>query len=276
MKMIFLVDGDNNIGTGLKGITMLSEQDTVLIFYQKGLALTKIKKICAASRADVQYVESVKGGKNSIDFQIITELGVLVGKREADFAYVISQDKGYAASIEALRLRYADAFQEVALRPSIEECLHLAFVLKAADRRELRDALVGEYGAAQGRLLYNRLLEIFTAPEEAEKPGETAAVVKEKPAAAPEQTKTVTPAEKTAVLAEKTATPAAKAPGRRPLLSRRKAPAKAKAAAAVQGTKPTPATVEKAAQGAATAPATALAQSGKAAQGAVPQGNQPG
>ncbi|MEG1593028.1 MAG: PIN domain-containing protein, partial [Oscillibacter sp.] len=251
MKMIFLVDGDNNIGTGLKGITMLSEQDTVLIFYQKGLALTKIKKICAASRADVQYVESVKGGKNSIDFQIITELGVLVGKREADFAYVISQDKGYAASIEALRLRYADAFQEVALRPSIEECLHLAFVLKAADRRELRDALVGEYGAAQGRLLYNRLLEIFTAPEEAEKPGETAAVVKEKPAAAPEQTKTGTPAEKTAA-------PAAKAPGRRPLLSRRKAPAKAKAAAAVQGTKPTTVTVEK------------------AAQGAAPQGNQPG
>ena len=43
MKMIFLVDGDNNIGTGLKGIEMLSEQDTVLVFYQKeGLALSKI------------------------------------------------------------------------------------------------------------------------------------------------------------------------------------------------------------------------------------------
>lgn len=169
MKMIFLVDGDNNIATGLKGIEMLSEADTVLIFYQKGLALTKIKKLCAASRADVQYVESVKGGKNSIDFQIITELGVLVGKREADYAYVISQDKGYAASIEALRARYADAFQEVALRPSVEECLHLSFLLKANGRQELCSALVREYGSAQGTLLYNHLKRVFQAPEAAEK-----------------------------------------------------------------------------------------------------------
>ena len=80
---------------------MLSDQDTVLIFYQKekGLALSKLQKLCAGTAADVQYIESVRGGKNSIDFQIITELGVLVGRREADYAYVISQDKGYAASI---------------------------------------------------------------------------------------------------------------------------------------------------------------------------------
>ena len=54
MKMIFLVDGDNNIGTGLEGIDMLSEQDTVLIFYQKtGLALSKIQKRCAGTKANV-------------------------------------------------------------------------------------------------------------------------------------------------------------------------------------------------------------------------------
>ena len=168
MKMIFLVDGDNNIGTGLKGIDMLSEQDAVLVFYQKtGLALSKIQKLCAGTRADVQYIESVRGGRNSIDFQIITELGVLVGKREAEYAYVISQDKGYAASIDALRARYADAFQEVALRPSIEDCLNLPFILKAANRNDLCNALVKEYGAAQGGMLYNHLKAIFQAPEEA-------------------------------------------------------------------------------------------------------------
>lgn len=165
MKMIFLVDGDNNIGTGLKGIDMLSDQDTVLIFHQKGLTQAKLQKLCAGTAADVQYIESVRGGKNSIDFQIITELGVLVGKREADYAYVISQDKGYAASIDALRARYADAFQEVALRPSIEACLHLPFVLRAADRQELCNALVREYGPAQGSALYNQLKRLFQAPE---------------------------------------------------------------------------------------------------------------
>ena len=167
MKMIFLVDGDNNIGTGLKGVEMLSEQDAVLVFYQKekGLALPKIQKLCAASKADVQYIESVRGGKNSIDFQIITELGVLVGRREADYAYVISQDKGYAASIDALQARYASAFQEVALRPSIESCLHLPFILQAADRQELANALAKEYGSAPGWALYNHLKRIFQAPE---------------------------------------------------------------------------------------------------------------
>ena len=58
MKMIFLVDGDNNIGTGLKGIDMLSKEDAVLVFYQKsGLALSKIQKLCAGTEADVQYIE---------------------------------------------------------------------------------------------------------------------------------------------------------------------------------------------------------------------------
>lgn len=169
MKMIFLVDGDNNIGTGLKGIDMLCEEDAVLVFYQKsGLALSKLQKLCAGTKADVQYVESVRGGKNSIDFQIITELGVLVGKREADYAYVISQDKGYEASIDALRTRYADAFQEVALRSSIEECLPLPFVLRAESRQELCNALVREYGAAQGGAIYNHLKAVFQSPEPAE------------------------------------------------------------------------------------------------------------
>ena len=55
--MIFLVDGDNNISTGLKGVDMLSQQDTVLVFYQKaGLALSKIQKLCAGTQASVQYI----------------------------------------------------------------------------------------------------------------------------------------------------------------------------------------------------------------------------
>ena len=106
MNMIFLVDGDNNIGTGLKGADQLTPDDSILVFYQKtGLALSKIKELCRGSRAKIQYLESVKGGKNSIDFQIITELGVLVGRGEADCAYVISQDKGYEAAMSALRVR---------------------------------------------------------------------------------------------------------------------------------------------------------------------------
>ena len=162
MNMIFLVDGDNNIGTGLKGADQLTPDDSILVFYQKtGLALSKIKELCRGSRAKIQYLESVKGGKNSIDFQIITELGVLVGRGEADCAYVISQDKGYEAAMSALRVRYSGAFREVALRPSIASCLRASFLLRAATPAELSAALRREFGEAQGAAAYQHLEELF-------------------------------------------------------------------------------------------------------------------
>lgn len=165
MKTYYLVDGDNNIGTGLKGVDLLAPEDTVLIFHQQGLALTKLKKACEGSRADIQYIESARSGRNSIDFQIITELGVLVGRREVDFAYVISQDKGYEASVSALRARFSDSFQEVALRPSIEDCLPLSFLLMAKTPGEVRAALEKECGDSHGTLIYTHLQSLFTAPQ---------------------------------------------------------------------------------------------------------------
>jgi hypothetical protein len=161
MKMIFLIDGDNNINEGLTGIDMLSQEDTVLIFHQKGAALTKSKKEIEKSKANIQFIESAKAGKNSIDFQIIAELGVLIGKNEVEFAYIISHDKGYTAPIAAMKKRYAKEFKDVDVKESIEKCLKLPFVLKAKTRNELNTALVKEYGNAHGGLIYNHLKSIF-------------------------------------------------------------------------------------------------------------------
>lgn len=162
MKMMFLVDGDNNINEGLNGIDMLSQEDEVLIFHQKGAILTNIKKETEKSKANIQFVESAKGGKNSIDFQIIAELGVLIGKNEVEFAYIISHDNGYNSAIAALKKRYSKAFKEVDVKESIEKCLKLPFVLKAETKTELNVALVKEYGNAHGSLIYNHLKSIFT------------------------------------------------------------------------------------------------------------------
>lgn len=194
MKMIFLVDGDNNIGTGLQGADLLTAEDSILVFYQKtGLALSKIKELCKGSPASIQYLESVKGGKNSIDFQIITELGVLVGRGEADCAYVISQDKGYEAAMSALRARYSGTFREVALRPSIAACVKSAFLTRANTLTELKSSLTQEFGAVQGAMAYRHLEELF-------KPAKKAAVQKtaekapKAPAAPKAEVKAETPA----------------------------------------------------------------------------------
>ena len=180
MKMIFLVDGDNNIRTGLQGIDLLTAEDTVLVFFGKGQTLEGVKKLCAGTAAQVQYLESVKGGKNSLDFQIITELGVLVGRGEADFAYVISQDKGYEAAMSALHARYASTFREVALRPSIQDCIQAAFLLRAATKEELSSALSRQYGPIQGQLAYEHLADLFAPPAQ-EPPAEPEKPVAKKP-----------------------------------------------------------------------------------------------
>ena len=172
MKMIFLVDGDNHLAEGLKGLDLLGEDDTVLIFYGKGQTEASVRKLCGETDARVQLLESVRSGKNSIDFQIITELGILIGKGEAEYAYVISQDKGYESAMTALRRRYSDTFQEVALRPSIESCLQAAFLLRPQDKSQLARSLEKTYGSDRGMVIYRHLKAIFTGEdrEEQEEP----------------------------------------------------------------------------------------------------------
>ena len=184
MKMIFLVDGDNNIGTGLQGIDLLTAEDTVLVFFGKGQTLANVKKLCAGTKAQVQYLESVKGGKNSLDFQIITELGVLIGRGEADFAYVISQDKGYEAAMSALHARYASTFHEVALRPSIQDCLQAAFLLRANTQEDLSAALERQFGPVQGKLAFAHLEALFAPPPAPEPQPPEPAPAEKKPAKA--------------------------------------------------------------------------------------------
>ncbi len=161
MHMIFLVDGDNHLSEGLQGIDLLTEEDSVFIFYGKGQSLAPIQRQCEHTRAQVQYLESVRSGKNSIDFQIITELGVLVGRGEAEFAYVISHDKGYESAIGALRQRYANTFREVGRRPSIESCLQGAFLLRPDSKAQLAQSLEKTYGQVWGRLIYQHLKAVF-------------------------------------------------------------------------------------------------------------------
>ena len=101
MKMLFFIDGDNNITTGLNGLQHLTEEDTVLVFHSQGMALSKIRARCATSRAKISFIESVKDGKNSVDFQIVAELGVRIGKNEVQFASITNE---YGDEIDSNKL----------------------------------------------------------------------------------------------------------------------------------------------------------------------------
>ncbi len=159
--MIFLIDGDNCVLEGLRGIDLLPSSTTVLIFHHKALNLTKVKAMVSKTAAKVVYVESVRDGKNSIDFQITAELGVLIGQGKVDFGYIISRDQGFIAPIEAMRKRYRGEFKQIILEQNIERCLGVTYLLKANSRDELHDNLVKEYGSDLGRVAFEKLAKLF-------------------------------------------------------------------------------------------------------------------
>ncbi len=172
MKTVFLIDGDNNINYGLKGIEMLGEENQVMIFHSKAMEITKFKKKLSGCRAKIDFIESVRSGKNSLDFQITTELGFLSQQKDLEYAYIISCDKGYDAAVDYVKNRYCSKFKELDRRETIFDCFQLAFLLKTKNKQELNNALVKEYGADHGALIYDHLKNIF-GEAEAQKPEET-------------------------------------------------------------------------------------------------------
>jgi len=170
MKKIFLVDGDNNINLGLRGIEMLPEDNYVMIFHSKAMEITKFQKKVSGCHAKVEFIESVRVGKNSVDFQITTELGFLSNYKDLEYAYIISCDKGYDAAIDYVKSRYSGKFKELERKESIFDCFQLAFLLKAKNKQELNNALIKEYGVDHGNLVYSHIKTLFgdSAREEAE------------------------------------------------------------------------------------------------------------
>ena len=79
--------------------------------------------------------------------------------------------------MSALHARYASTFREVALRPSIQDCIQAAFLLRAGTREELAAALNRQFGPVQGALAFEHLQALFTppaAPPEPEPPAKAA------------------------------------------------------------------------------------------------------
>lgn len=94
---IYLVDYENTHHLG--GISGLSENDTVVVFYTQNsssLSFDAHKEILQA-QAKILYKYVDTGGKNALDFQLSTYLGCLVGEKQADRQqlYIVSKDKGF-------------------------------------------------------------------------------------------------------------------------------------------------------------------------------------
>lgn len=107
MKKIFLVDTENVNLEALAGANRLNKEDMIILF------VTQMTNICQFQdrkikelniKANVLKIHVLTGTKNSLDFQLVSYLGLLMGEhRDEDNAYyIVSKDKGFLSAINLL------------------------------------------------------------------------------------------------------------------------------------------------------------------------------
>lgn len=94
---VYLVDFENVRSEGLKGVEQLTAEDKVVIFYSKNAnSITfDVHALLSKSSAEIETYRILRGGHNSLDFQLSTYLGYLVMENSYKKIVIISRDKGF-------------------------------------------------------------------------------------------------------------------------------------------------------------------------------------
>ena len=97
-RRIFLIDFENVHEKGLEGIGDLSEDDAVHLFYTKNASKISLD-ILSEVRAALAF-HKVNVGKQSLDMQLVSYLGYLIGTvgREPEYI-IISNDTGFGNTL---------------------------------------------------------------------------------------------------------------------------------------------------------------------------------
>lgn len=107
MKKIFLVDTENVNLEALAGANRLQKEDMIVLFVTEMTNLCQFhdRKIEELNiKANVLKIHALTGTKNSLDFQLVSYLGLLIGEhRDEDNAYyIVSKDRGFLSAINLL------------------------------------------------------------------------------------------------------------------------------------------------------------------------------
>ena len=107
MRNIYLVDTENVNEKALSGFSK-DNGDLVILFVtnrtDKGCFSRERVKKAIGENSNIKRINVLTGGKNSLDFQLVSYLGLLVGsslEKDANY-YIVSKDKGFNSSINLL------------------------------------------------------------------------------------------------------------------------------------------------------------------------------
>ena len=99
---IYLLDFENVHDSGISGVTSLTENDELCIFYSvksEHMSFETHVNIMKTA-AKVKYIKLRRAAKNYLDFQLCTHLGYIIGAGFEGPFYIISKDTGYDSAID--------------------------------------------------------------------------------------------------------------------------------------------------------------------------------
>ena len=162
----FLVDYETVGASGLRGISGLSEEDEVIVFYpNRAQPVTfELYRDLKKAKAEVSFQKVSVGGKNALNAYLCSYLGYLVGlnakKRAA--CYVVSKNRHYETICSYWLRQSANA--NVSVIPEI------SFVSSAISVEEASEPVENENGAFQTEELQIKLKYLLPGRYEAQIP----------------------------------------------------------------------------------------------------------
>ena len=101
MKRVFFVDYENVDTNGLDGLSRLTSQDQIYIYYSEAhsrMSFGLHRRICE-SKSEFIYRKIKDKSKNALDNELMREAESVISDKNADY-YIISDDKGYRGFVK--------------------------------------------------------------------------------------------------------------------------------------------------------------------------------
>ena len=99
----YLIDFENVKSRGMEGVELLTEEDTVCIFYSDNAdSMTfDLHRKLNETKADIIYHKVAVGTKNALDFQLATYLGYLICGQQSEGIhpnyFIVTKDNGFTS-----------------------------------------------------------------------------------------------------------------------------------------------------------------------------------
>lgn len=97
MRNTYLIDFENVGSEGLNGVSSLTSDDRVILFYSTNSNRMTVRahQAIVASPAKFDYFEVAVGGKNALDHQLGTYLGYMIATNASERYFIVSHDNGF-------------------------------------------------------------------------------------------------------------------------------------------------------------------------------------